>query len=67
MNINVQRNSTSRSYSSDAPLVKVSREQTPQREEYIKEYVPAKQKTQVTSTEAKERTSPSNYSANRRF
>ena len=72
MDISVQRNSTSRSYSSDAPLIKVSHDQYSERndyeqDEYIREYVPTKQRIQEHSPQRREKTTTSNYSANRRF
>lgn len=72
MDINVQKKSTSRSYSSDAPLIKVSHEQHYVREsslqdDDIREYVPTRQRSQEPSQQAKERKNPQNYSANRRF
>ena len=72
MDISLQKNSTSRSYSSDAPLIKVSHDQYSERndyeqDEYIREYVPTKQRIQEPSPQRREKTTPSNYSANRRF
>ncbi len=64
--------SKSQSYSSDAPLVRVSREPEVEIDEevkeYIKEYIPSKEKIQEKISVQKEKaTTPSNYSANRKF
>lgn len=68
--INIQRNSTSRSYSSDTPLVRVSRETPVSRDDDIKEYIPARERVQEqekTPVSKEKNTPPTNYSANRKF
>ncbi len=66
--INIQKNSVSNSYSSDTPLIKVTHN-TPsiETEEDVKEYVPTKDRTKETKIAEKERLTPPNYSANRKF
>lgn len=65
--INIQKNSTSRSYSSDAPLIKVSHE-TVVRDDDIKEYIPVKDRVQEVRPVSNEKNTPAgNYSANRKF
>lgn len=66
--INVQKNSVSSSYSSDAPLIKVSHNIPPaEKDEDVKEYVPAKDRTKENNPAEKEKPVPPNYSANRKF
>lgn len=64
--INSQKNSVSRSYSSDTPLIKVSHNYALHNDEDIKEYIPTKERVQE-KTQGKEKTPPANYSANRKF
>ncbi len=69
MDVNKERTSKSQSYSSDAPLIRVSHEPVSSAEEEdVKEYVPMKEQShsQVKVTVQTEK-SKSNYSANRKF
>ena len=65
----IQKNSTSHSYSSDVPLVKVSHTPPVYKDEDIKEYIPTKERIQEQAkTPTKEKpVPPANYSANRKF
>ena len=67
--ISYKSNSKSQSYSSDAPLIKVSRESQIKEEEDVKEYVPAKERTQEIKipVQKEKPASTGNYSANRKF
>lgn len=68
--VNKERLSKSNSYSSDTPLVKMSREVSEYTEDDIKEYIPSKERiktvTAVNKTQQKEKNNL-NYSANRKF
>ncbi|MBQ4569019.1 MAG: hypothetical protein IJA62_03000 [Ruminococcus sp.] len=69
MDVNKERTTKSQSYSSDAPLIRVSHEvATSAEEEDVKEYVPVKEKShsQVKVSVQTDK-SKSNYSANRKF
>lgn len=64
----INRNSVSNSYSSDAPLVKVPHNHSVYADEDVKEYVPAKERTKENKPAASDKkTPPVNYSANRKF
>jgi len=67
--INSQKNSVSRSYSSDTPLIKVSHTSNYQEQEEVKEYIPSKERVQdaVSKASANDKNTHSNYSANRKF
>lgn len=67
--ISYKSNSKSQSYSSDVPLIKVNREPLYQEDEEVKEYIPAKERTQdIKIPVQKEKPAGTgNYSANRKF
>ncbi len=68
MDVNKERASKSQSYSSDAPLIRVSHEPVISEEEDVKEYVPEKERSHSQVKVSVQTDKPkSNYSANRKF